>query len=118
MNQGLEQLRAWGRSGLDGVSDLGVNLLVTILRALTWIEDHAAAWPQRSRDLLFDTRMFWAARWRPAIPAEAKASAAFHCGTHLRSRLHRGTGSLTHLRQIACFFGALPVFCAIALQIA
>ena len=66
MNQGLEQLRAWGRSGLDGVSDLGVNLLVTILRALTWIEDHAAAWPQRSRDLLFDTRMFWAARWRPA----------------------------------------------------
>ncbi|MBP9232772.1 MAG: hypothetical protein KBF34_14720, partial [Phenylobacterium sp.] len=48
------------------MSDLGVNLLVTILRALTWIEDHAAAWPQRSRDLLFDTRMFWAARWRPA----------------------------------------------------
>lgn len=66
MNQGLEQLRAWGRSGVDGVSDLGVSLLVTTLRALTWIEDRTAAWPQRRRDLLFDTRMFWAARWRPA----------------------------------------------------
>ena len=65
MNQGLEQLRAWGRSGVDGASDLGVNLLVTSLRALTWIEDRTAPWPQRSRDLLFDTRMFWAARWRP-----------------------------------------------------
>ncbi|WP_340645075.1 serine hydrolase [Phenylobacterium sp.] len=66
MNQGLEQLRAWGRSGVDDVSDLGVWLLVTSLRALTWVEDRTAQWPQASRDFLFDTRMFWAARWRPA----------------------------------------------------
>lgn len=66
MNQGLEQLRAWGRSGVDGVSDLGVNLLVTTLRTLTWLEDRTASWPQARRDLLFDTRMFWATRWRPA----------------------------------------------------
>ncbi len=66
MNQGLGQLRAWGRSGVDGASDLGVSLLVSSLRALTWIEDRTASWPQARRDLFFDTRMFWTARWRPA----------------------------------------------------
>ncbi|MBR7621820.1 serine hydrolase [Phenylobacterium sp. 20VBR1] len=66
MNQGLGQLRAWGRSGVDGVSDLGVSLLVASLRVLTWIENLTASWPQARRDLAFDTRMFWRARWRPA----------------------------------------------------
>ncbi|MBP6547017.1 MAG: hypothetical protein KA220_09900, partial [Phenylobacterium sp.] len=86
MNQGLEQLRAWGRSGVDGVSDLGVSLLVSSLRALTWIEDRTASWPQASRDLVFDTRMFWRARWRPASAIAVLGGLAILGGTYVATQ--------------------------------
>lgn len=86
MNQGLGQLGAWGRSGVDGVSDLGVSLLVGVLRGLTWVEDLTAAWPQRGRDLVFDTRMFWTARWRPASAIAVLMALTLLGGTYVATQ--------------------------------
>ena len=54
MNQGLEQVRAFGRRSADGAANVSVGLLVGSLRGWTRVEDTTADWPRLIRNLVRD----------------------------------------------------------------